>query len=1131
MNIIMKNIKSVLVFFIVLFFSYHSIAQNIPIKTNDLVIQGFMNKISGNDITFHSHLPNVNDAVIVRALNGKQVMEWESEKLPEIIKSNFVNIIWASGISGLMHGKIVAPITLYANGKKIVTFNTGGEQSWDLKGVKGSSLAFRGHLKDGSDDRFGYMYLRLSKELVAPGKSVKLKLVADDFNTDSWTMVFKTQMKSSEMSVVCQPAIRKKDGKQLLNISYYNFGAPQTAIINFDGNSYKEHVKFGQNNIEIPIKPVNLVKTISVEMKLSGESYKKDVKLVPVRKWEANFMQITHTDIGYTRPQTDILAEHVRFLDYVLDYCDATDNYPEASKFRWTCEGAWAVKEFLRSRPKSQIDRFIKRVKEGRIELTAMYFNFDELPDEQTLAASLEPLKEFKKMGLEDIQVATQNDVNGIGWCFNEYFPEIGVKYLTMGVNLHKALPPFDMPTYFWWTSPSGKRMLAYYGEHYMHGNGLGVNGTDFAAFENKLLGYLRGLEQRNFKYDIMGCEFLGIGGDNSAPSKAACEIVKQWNEKYEWPKVRLSLYKDYLGKIEDRYGKDIPTIRGAWPDWWTDGFASGAFESAASRMTQSEMIATQNVFSITKILGLELPKRVYSEMEEVNDCLLFYGEHTYGFDASIWKPFCRETMEQRFLKASYTWEGFRRGRLLGETALGFLKDYVSKVEKPSIMVFNPLSWSRTGIAKAYIDFSILPLDKDFTITDEFGKEIRAQMVTRKHDGAYWNLWVEDIPSFGYKQYFIETYERKEILPKKNFKGDFSNVSNKWYELKINEKRGALESIFDKELNRNILEETSAWKFGELIHEKLDSRFLDKKVMEDHTRKLPTNMKFAGYSHGELWDTYSFTGKSEAGISEDDNMRVEFRVYNCTKRIDVHFSLIKKLETNPEAVYVAFPFSLPDGKIYFDVPGGVIEAGVDQIQGTSNDWNTIQTFAAVRNDDAQIIIGTPEIPLMQLGNINTGRFKKEALPESNKIFSYVMNNYWTTNFNADQHGEFQWNYFITSMPGNSLEKATKFAWENRVPCIARTLPAGKSNEKAKFSDSFLSVNPQNVLVVNMKPLPDENSILLQLREVDGKAARIDIQSRILKNINIIPSNVLGEELNNYSLDIKPWETKFVKLSW
>ena len=109
-----------------------------------------------------------------------------------------------------------------------------------------------------------------------------------------------------------------------------------------------------------------------------------------------NLVQHTHTDIGYTRSQMEILAEHLRYIDYALDYCDATDHYPDAARFRWTCEVAWPVKEYLKNRPASQVERLKRRVKEGRIELGAMYLNFDELPDEQTLAASLVPLKLFR---------------------------------------------------------------------------------------------------------------------------------------------------------------------------------------------------------------------------------------------------------------------------------------------------------------------------------------------------------------------------------------------------------------------------------------------------------------------------------------------------------------------------------------------------------------------------------------------------------------------------------------------------------------------------------------------------------------------------------------------------------------
>lgn len=1127
----MRKRSYIVLMFIFSFWNIFSAIGTTPVEKNDLLIQGFARKVSGKDISFHSHLPYATEALIVRTLDGSQQMEWESDVVPSEIKGKYINLVWISGVSGLMHGKTVAPVFLYVNGKKIATFNTAGPKEWDVKGEGGSQLSFREYTRDGSDDRFGFMFLRLPKNFVKPGKPVSLKFVASNSGTDSWTMVFKTAIQQCAMSALCTPVQLKKTGKQVVKVSFSHFGAPQTATVKIGNKTIKEEIVFGQNSLDILVDPVTKEETLPVVLEVDGKKYDCEVEMLPMRQWEANFMQITHTDIGYTRPQTDILAEHVRFIDYVLDYCDATDNYPEESKFRWTCEGAWAVQAFLNSRPKSQIDRFVKRVKEGRIELTAMYFNFDEMPDEQTLAASLEPLKEFKKLGLDQIEVATQNDVNGIGWCFNEFFPEIGVKYLTMGVNLHKAIGPFDMPTYFWWTSPSGKKMLAYYGEHYMHGNGLGVNVDNFENFETRFLNYLNSLDKRDFKYDILGIEFLGIGGDNSAPSPMCCEVVKKWNEKYEWPKVRLSLFKDYLGKIEERYGKDIPSIRGAWPDWWTDGFASGAREAAATRTTHSELIATQNGLSLAKLMGAELPSPVYNEIDEVNNALLFYDEHTFGFDASIWRPFCRETMEQRSLKASYAWEGFRRGRLLGETALGFLKEYVNKAEYPSVVVFNPLSWPRTGLAKTYIDFSILPLDKKFKIVDEKGKEIKAQMTIRKHDGAYWNLWVEDIPSLGYKQYFIKVEDRpadpvafSSVLTEKA-------ISNDWYDLVINPDKGTIERLYDKELGKELLEKNAPWQFGEFIHEELESRFLDERKMKKHTRKAPKNMEFAGYRKGAIWDTYTFSGHTDAGIGDGDNMSVEIRLFNHTKRLDMTYRVTKKLETNPEAIYVSFPFSLPDAKIYFDVPGGVIEAGVDQIQGTSNDWNTVQTFAAVRNDEAQIVMGTPEVPMMQMGNINTGRFQKTGVPESNKIYSYVMNNYWTTNFNADQHGEFEWNYFITSMPGNSLEKATKFAWENRVPCIARTLPAGEKSKKTVYSDSFLSVTPLNVVLVNMKPIKGENTVLLHLREVDGRAATLSVQSNKIKNMKLTPSNVLGEDVSTGNLNFKPWESKFVKVSW
>lgn len=69
------------------------------------------------------------------------------------------------------------------------------------------------------------------------------------------------------------------------------------------------------------------------------------------RDWTIYLVQHTHTDIGYTKPQTEILSEHLRYIDYAIDYSDLTKDYPDDARFRWTCEAAWAVSEYIKVRP------------------------------------------------------------------------------------------------------------------------------------------------------------------------------------------------------------------------------------------------------------------------------------------------------------------------------------------------------------------------------------------------------------------------------------------------------------------------------------------------------------------------------------------------------------------------------------------------------------------------------------------------------------------------------------------------------------------------------------------------------------------------------------------------------------
>ena len=81
----------------------------------------------------------------------------------------------------------------------------------------------------------------------------------------------------------------------------------------------------------------------------------------------------------------------------------------------------------------------------------------------------------------------------------------------------------------------------------------------------------------------------------------------------------------------------------------------------------------------------------------------------------------------------------------------------------------------------------------------------------------------------------------------------------------------------------------------------------------------------------------------------------------------------KVIHTDPEALYVAFPFKLPDSRIVFETIGGILSQG-QQLPGSSSDWNVAQNFVSVRGEKGQIIMVSNEIPLWQFSDFNMGKF-------------------------------------------------------------------------------------------------------------------------------------------------------------
>ena len=64
-----------------------------PSIENTQIVNGFATKISGSDFSYHSSVPTVKKCLLIRATNGKSSMEWQTEPIPEKIKTDYVTFI------------------------------------------------------------------------------------------------------------------------------------------------------------------------------------------------------------------------------------------------------------------------------------------------------------------------------------------------------------------------------------------------------------------------------------------------------------------------------------------------------------------------------------------------------------------------------------------------------------------------------------------------------------------------------------------------------------------------------------------------------------------------------------------------------------------------------------------------------------------------------------------------------------------------------------------------------------------------------------------------------------------------------------------------------------------------------
>ena len=65
-------------------------------------------------------------------------------------------------------------------------------------------------------------------------------------------------------------------------------------------------------------------------------------------------------------------------------------------------------------------------------------------------------------------------------------------------------------------------------------------------------------------------------------------------------------------------------------------------------------------------------------------------------------------------------------------------------------------------------------------------------------------------------------------------------------------------------------------------------------------------------------------GMDKGSEKSPKGLDMEIRLYKNAKKIELKYTAHKQILTDPEALYVAFPFALPDSRIVFETIGGTL---------------------------------------------------------------------------------------------------------------------------------------------------------------------------------------------------------------
>ncbi|MGO8797167.1 MAG: polysaccharide lyase family protein [Candidatus Sulfotelmatobacter sp.] len=949
---------------------------------------------------------------------------------------------------------------------------------------------------------------------------------------------------SRAFSVRIEPTIfyREKEGKMLEAVEVFvsagrlpHNGSIELRIARHSFRQpFTTPTEFGEERMEFDVPEWSGSAEATVRV---GRSSALPSKIEPAKKWKIALIPHEHLDIGFTDYPAKVAELHSQSIDQAMELIQHTPD------FRWTLDGSWVADQYLSGRSLDAAQQFFAHVRDGSIVIPPEFAN------QHTGNASWEALARSlygqhrlaKENGLPFADAAQIVDVPAYTWGYASVLHDAGIQYFIAASNSWRApvmlLGRWNEKSPFYWEGPDGGRVLMWYSRAYLQAHTLFGGPWRIESIRDSLPVFLQAYSRPD--YTASTAIIFGTQLENTPLAPEQSTIVSQFNSEYAWPRLEFSTVHGAMQQIEHEWKGEIPVVRGDFGPYWEDGYGSDAAHTAIHRENQHRIATAEVIGSAVS----SIDPRVAPDKAMLDDAWhneLLYDEHTWTYVGATTQPEHHESEDQIELKGS------RVERARDDINESIEREWAQlealvKPKENSVAVFNSLNWVRDGFVET-------DLPAGSTLVDpSTGADVPLEILWRGSGiplpgfgpvNVRVRFLASAVPAVGYKLYSVRPAGGNASRETEEVAGNI--VENQFYRITLDPSSGAIASIFDKQLGRELVDASSAYKFGEYLYVTGGDDYPDNSLYRFGAGLKAPDLTVHPAQSGQI----VFAKKTPIGIvialtssaPNTRSIRTEILLPDSEKKILITCRLHKDRVLTRESAYIAFPFAVANPQFSYGSQMAWVNPAKDELAGGSREWYLPTSWASVYNAQLAAAVVPLDAPLAAFGDIVRGNWPSEFKAKSSTIFSWLMNNYWGTNFPAWQGGDFTFRYAITSSAQFDPASLTRFGWSALTPLERDDVPASDSPSTLPNREaSLLEISNPEVTLLTWKRAEDGDGTVLRLQETAGAAANIQIHSPYLKIERAWLCDLLETKQSeirmdeNLNVSIKPFQVLTLRL--